>query len=99
MGASGGVVLVEMHLAPHSVVETPGLPTLPSDGSAGHASGDCQPCAFFHSGRCSNAKQCKFCHLCDDSERKRRKKVKLELQRKAKQAARSVVADQLRPGK
>eukprot|EP00428_Durinskia_dybowskii_P002192 CAMPEP_0170297018 /NCGR_PEP_ID=MMETSP0116_2-20130129/48666_1 /TAXON_ID=400756 /ORGANISM="Durinskia baltica, Strain CSIRO CS-38" /LENGTH=107 /DNA_ID=CAMNT_0010548635 /DNA_START=84 /DNA_END=404 /DNA_ORIENTATION=+ len=37
--------------------------TLPSVGSALHASGECKRCCFFHKGRCANGHACKFCHL------------------------------------
>jgi len=59
---------------------------LPSLGSADHASGACSPCAFFHAGRCASGTQCRFCHLCDASARKRLKQEKLEMKR-AKRAA------------
>jgi len=49
---------------------------LPSAGSAGHHVGNCEPCAFFHAGRCGNATSCRFCHLCDPAERKRRRRAK-----------------------
>merc|ERR1712087_1065800 len=67
--------------------------SLPNVGSAGHTSGKCQPCAFFHSGRCVNNERCKFCHLCDDSERKRRRKEKVELLR-AKRASRGAATEE-----
>lgn len=56
----------------------PALPTgpLPSPGSAGHAGGNCKPCAFLHTKGCSNGANCQFCHLCDQEEKKRRKREK-----------------------
>merc|ERR1712018_368699 len=60
-----------------------GTPDLPSAGSVGHAAGQCKPCAFFHSGRCSNDLSCQFCHLCDAGEKKRRRREKLESRRSA----------------
>lgn len=49
---------------------------LPSVGSAGHSSGECKPCAFFHTKGCGGGKQCPFCHLCEAGEKKRRQKAK-----------------------
>lgn len=59
----------------------PGSSELPSVGSAGHDEGKCKPCAFFHTAGCGNGVLCKFCHLCDAGEKKRRRKDKLEGQR------------------
>lgn len=52
------------------------LNELPSIGSLGHDTGDCKPCAFFNTKGCGNEKSCKFCHLCDPGEKKRRLKIK-----------------------
>lgn len=52
----------------------PGSDELPSLGSAGHALGECKPCAFLHTKGCSSGAMCKFCHLCDTGEKKRRQK-------------------------
>lgn len=49
---------------------------LPSAGSAMHASGECKPCAFIFTKGCSSGLECKFCHLCDPGERRRRQKEK-----------------------
>ncbi|CAJ1331042.1 unnamed protein product [Effrenium voratum] len=51
-------------------------PSLPSVGSKGHATGECQPCAFVHTKGCSHGAACPFCHLCDRGEKKRRQKAK-----------------------
>lgn len=48
----------------------------PSVGSAGHAVGNCKPCAFFHIKGCGNDTQCVFCHLCPAGEKKKRQKDK-----------------------
>jgi len=48
----------------------------PSVGSAGHAGGNCKPCAFFHIKGCGNDTQCVFCHLCPAGEKKKRQKDK-----------------------
>lgn len=48
---------------------------LPSVGSAGHHLGTCKPCAFTIKG-CASGGDCPFCHLCDPSEKKRRRKEK-----------------------
>jgi hypothetical protein len=37
--------------------------SLPSAGAALHAAGECRRCNFFAKGRCSNGKDCEFCHL------------------------------------
>ena len=50
-----------------------GSAALPSVGSGGHATGECKPCAFFHSKGCASGKTCLFCHLCDGSDKRRRK--------------------------
>jgi len=53
----------------------PGVLGLPSVGSSLHASGQCRPCAWFYKSQgCSNAKDCKHCHLCPEGELKIRKK-------------------------
>lgn len=50
------------------------VPTLsiPSEGSVFHSDGRCKPCAFFYKDGCKSASNCKFCHLCDEGEKKRR---------------------------
>lgn len=57
-----------------------GSSELPSIGSAGHRTGACKPCAFFHSKGCGNGTQCNFCHLCAHGEKKRRLKEKRAMQ-------------------
>merc|ERR1712187_598079 len=52
------------------------LTEVPSIGSLGHDTGDCKPCAFFLTKGCENGTNCKFCHLCDAGEKKRRFKAK-----------------------
>eukprot|EP00933_Yihiella_yeosuensis_P029461 TRINITY_DN23105_c0_g1_i1.p1 TRINITY_DN23105_c0_g1~~TRINITY_DN23105_c0_g1_i1.p1 ORF type:complete len:295 (-),score=68.59 TRINITY_DN23105_c0_g1_i1:227-1111(-) len=47
-----------------------------SKGSAGHASGDCKPCAFLHTKGCASGADCDFCHLCPKGEKQRRQKEK-----------------------
>mmetsp|Transcript_96227 Transcript_96227/g.241203 ORF Transcript_96227/g.241203 Transcript_96227/m.241203 type:complete len:375 (-) Transcript_96227:134-1258(-) len=64
----------------------PGSAELPSIGSAGHSSGDCKPCAFFHTAGCSNGVSCQFCHTCDANEKKRRRKEKIQRERLAGKA-------------
>jgi hypothetical protein len=54
----------------------------PRDGSAGHATDACEPCAWYHSSEgCRYGLSCKFCHLCPPGEMKRRKKAKRELRK------------------
>merc|ERR1712008_10615 len=49
---------------------------LPSMGSAGHHLGRCKPCAFVGTKGCSSGTDCRFCHLCEVGEKKRRQKEK-----------------------
>jgi len=42
------------------------MDNLPSLGSAAHATGECKRCNFFPKGRCSNGKNCQFCHFPHD---------------------------------
>jgi hypothetical protein len=49
---------------------------LPSVGSAGHRVGRCKPCAFAGTKGCSSGSDCRFCHLCEVGEKKRRQKEK-----------------------
>lgn len=67
----------------NSVLGKPRLESLelPSVGSAGHALGNCKPCAFVHTKGCGNGVDCPFCHLCRPGEKKRRRKEKLETHR------------------
>jgi len=51
-------------------------------GSALHAMGTCQPCAWFWKpGGCQNGKDCLRCHSCPEGEVKLRQKVKRNLMR------------------
>lgn len=59
-----------------------GSPAMPTIGSAGHHVRRCKPCAFVLKG-CNSGVDCKFCHLCDFGEKKRRKKEKVALRREA----------------
>mmetsp|Transcript_77152 Transcript_77152/g.216584 ORF Transcript_77152/g.216584 Transcript_77152/m.216584 type:complete len:353 (-) Transcript_77152:81-1139(-) len=63
---------------PPPLEPAPGSAELPSIGSAGHGSGLCKPCAFFHSKGCAVGPACKFCHACEPDERKRRRKEKVD---------------------
>ena len=52
-------------------------------GSAKHATGECRPCAWYWkpnscANGCANGKDCLHCHLCPETEIKRRKKAKLD---------------------
>merc|ERR1712224_833416 len=59
-----------------------GFAAIPTIGSAGHALRKCKPCAFvWKESGCQSGTSCKFCHLCDPSEKKRRRKAKLQLRR------------------
>lgn len=81
----------------HSVPPPPsapavGSPELPSVGSQGHAAGQCKPCAFLYTKGCENGVSCQFCHLCEDGERQRRRKAKLEAQRTVRKAKQEKLA-------
>jgi len=70
----------------------PGSTSLPSVGSAGHASGHCKPCAFLHTKGCANGLNCSFCHLCAPDERKfRQREKKAMAQRRAIVKARAAM--------
>merc|ERR1712032_587745 len=69
------------------LVEPPlGSPELPTVGSAGHAIGNCKPCAFMHTKGCGNGFDCQFCHLCEPGEKKRRRKEKTDMRRSMRRA-------------
>mmetsp|Transcript_47643 Transcript_47643/g.87553 ORF Transcript_47643/g.87553 Transcript_47643/m.87553 type:complete len:208 (+) Transcript_47643:56-679(+) len=53
-----------------------GLIGFPSVGSVGHYTLQCIPCAFIHTKGCTSGAACRFCHLCDKGEKKRRQKQK-----------------------
>lgn len=53
-----------------------GTPECPSVGSVGHKLGLCKPCDFIHRNSCRIGAACKFCHLCEPLESRRRKKEK-----------------------
>jgi len=61
---------------------------LPSLGSAGHQVGACKPCAFFNTKGCENGLECKFCHLCEVGEKKKRRKEKLQFRSSIRQMRR-----------
>jgi len=62
---------------PEPAIEPLEVPTL---GSIGHWSGTCRPCAFMARG-CTSGASCPFCHLCDPTEKKRRRKEKISFLR------------------
>jgi len=62
---------------------------LPSVGSERHHAGRCKPCAFVGTKGCNSGSDCRFCHLCEAGEKKKRqkeKKVHFTAMRRAKQA-------------
>jgi len=65
-------------------------PDVPNVGSVGHEIGMCKPCAFVTTKGCDNGAECKFCHLCDPGEKKRRRKEKLQDRRSMRQAERAL---------
>jgi len=89
MSTGGSMLAAAMAAAtPPSPPKGPALGSveLPSVGSAGHSTGDCKPCAFFHTAGCSNGVSCQFCHTCDANEKKRRRKEKIQRERLAGKA-------------
>lgn len=57
----------------------PGSAALPSIGSREHFAGECKPCAFLHTKGCNDGAMCRFCHICEAGEKKRRQKAKKAL--------------------
>jgi hypothetical protein len=53
-----------------------GTDDMPTMGSMSHSVGNCKPCAFMHTKGCQNGVNCRFCHLCDPGEKRRRQKEK-----------------------
>jgi hypothetical protein len=53
-----------------------GTDDMPTVGSMSHIVGNCKPCAFMHTKGCQSGVNCKFCHLCDPGEKRRRQKDK-----------------------
>lgn len=51
-----------------------GSEEMPTVGSAEHNLGRCKPCAFIFKDGCRSGVSCKFCHLCQPGEKKKRKK-------------------------
>jgi len=67
-----------------------GVSGLPSTGSVGHETRDCKPCAFLDSRKgCIAGKDCMYCHLCDQGEKKRRQKERRKMYNSSKRAQRS----------
>jgi len=58
-----------------------GTPAMPTVGSAAHHLNKCSPCAFVYKEGCSNGAKCRFCHLCERGEKRRRKKEMKGFQR------------------
>lgn len=56
----------------------------PSIGSSKHHFGLCQPCDFMYRTECRAGYDCKFCHICQPGENRRRKKQKQALLRVAR---------------
>lgn len=68
-----------------------GSAAMPTVGSAGHYLRVCKPCAFVTKG-CQSGIECRFCHLCEVGEKKRRKKEKVTLRREVNKWRHSVTA-------
>lgn len=74
------VVLSLADSVPEPALDLVDFSNLPSVGSAGHHLGTCKPCAFTIKG-CASGAACSYCHLCDPTEKKRRRKEKATLLR------------------
>merc|ERR1712087_367589 len=56
-------------------------------GAAGHAQGNCKPCGWNHKpGGCSKGADRGFCHACDNSALKRKKKSRIQRIKENKRA-------------
>jgi len=62
----------DVHAKP--VLAELGSSALPTVGSMTHGLGSCKPCAFVFKDGCQSGVDCKFCHLCEPGEKRRRKK-------------------------
>lgn len=79
--ASGECPLLESDVLGNASLGTALAPTL---GSLTHALGGCKPCAFvFKEDGCQSGIQCRFCHLCDQGEKRRRMKERKEVRKAA----------------
>jgi hypothetical protein len=77
-----GTAMLQIPLTEESL----GSLALPSRGSEHHATGNCNPCAWFHSNKgCHNGAMCDFCHACGRGEIKRRRKQQAKLHHASKQ--------------
>lgn len=71
----------------------------PSEGSRLHGTGSCTPCAWFwKSVGCQWQRNCSFCHSCPETERKNRKKSKVNMMRNTMAAAATKTPQAVRPG-
>jgi len=66
-----------------------GSHSCPTLGSRGHTKLMCKPCAFVMKG-CQSGADCKFCHLCEVGEKKRRKKEKVATRREVQRTRQPV---------
>merc|ERR1719253_1242856 len=53
----------------------------PNIGSVRHHLRQCKPCAFVNLKGCKDGAECRFCHLCESGEKKRRKKERAAVRR------------------
>jgi len=86
--AQGSLVAAQTAVVADAVVPSQGMmqeggEALPSIGSVGHRLGVCKPCAFVFKEGCRSGAECKFCHLCDPGEKKRRKKERKDVRHTA----------------
>jgi len=77
--SSGGDGEGQVNLGDSETAEL-GSPACPTLGSRSHTLNLCKPCAFVLKG-CQSGADCRFCHLCEVGEKKRRKKEKVSARR------------------
>jgi len=65
---------------------SPNEEMMPSAGSAVHHVGTCKPCVFVFKQGCQSGAACQFCHLCDPTEMRRRKRERKKEFKKTRQS-------------
>lgn len=78
----GSMLSEDYHVESDSNFNAPGpLSIYRNVGSAMHGSGDCKPCAFFHTKGCGSGDDCKHCHACAPGAKKVMKRERLEVKK------------------
>jgi hypothetical protein len=78
LGRRGNAAATQEQVVQDDMVQSEALP---SAGSARHHLGLCKPCAFVYLKGCRDGLECRFCHLCETGEKKRRKKERSAMRR------------------